>query len=278
MDRDERPENTEEEDRLLASLGQHLEPGSAEDGVLDEIAIRRLREGKLPPDQREALLAHLAQDDDAREAWAVASRPVPDEALTDRVTQAVLDQREAEGLALAPRTSNRIRVLRWGAIAAGVAIGLLLLPRLFDRTGPLPPEYSAELGGYLQQVRGDDDRPPEVPTYAAASTLEVSLRPSGALQSEVALTAWGLAPDGQLVGLRALGIEQHNGVFVIHGRADEVFGDLAGTWRLVFVLSPGPPGPAASWVQSQVDVLDTDGSTILPGNQRAVTLTVVYDP
>ena len=163
-------------------------------------------------------------------------------------------------------------------MAAGVLVGLLVLPRLLDRTGPLPPTYEAEFGGYMLDVRGDDDPPPDIPTYAATSTLEISLRPAATPTSDVALTTWGIAPGGEVVALTGLHTEQRNGVFVVRGQALEVLGQSAGTWRLVFVLSPEPPGPALSWVSGQVSADESDGLHDLPGNQRALVRTVIYQP
>ena len=278
MDRDERPVRDDAVDRLLASLAQHLETGDASRGELDEIAIQRLRKGDLSDEERDALLARLADDVDARQAWAESAKPMVDGDLTDRVTRAVLDQREAEGLPVVEPRPRRTVYLTWAAVAAGVLIGLLVLPRLFDRTGPLPPVYDAEFSGYMLDVRGDDDPPPDVPTYAATSRLEISLRPASPAESEVALTAWGIDPSGDVVALPGLTTDERNGVFVVRGQAVEVLGQAAGTWRLVFVLSPEPPGPALSWVTNQFSADDPDGVSELPGSQRAVIRTVIYQP
>ena len=277
---DQAPEEQpdEETDRLLAELGHLLEAGDAGAGELDELATERLRQGKLSPDERQTLLEHLARDADARQAWVEKARPAIGPQLAEKVTRAVLEQRRVEGL---PTTGvRRARTVAWIALAAGVALALLLGPRLLMRPGPVPPTYSARFSGDLQEFRGGDEYAAEVPTYAAASTLQVSLQPDTTHDEEVALAVAAIDPLGDAVMLAPLQVEQRNNVFSVSGDAGALFGNEAGTWRLVFVFSPAGGEPAQRWIlrRSWEIKAQPDGTQQWPGNRQVLIRSMVYEP
>ncbi len=266
------------DDQLLAELALLLPAGQAGQGELDEIALERLRRGKLSPDERATLLAHLAADDEAREAWVERARPVEDPELVDRVVASVLAQRQAEGLPAPGRRRPRLRTAAWAALAAGVVLALVLGIRLMSAPGAAPPAYQAGFSGQLQTLRGDPVAAAGLPVYAAASTVEVSLVPDQTPTDPVELTVAAVAPDGEALLATALHPELRNGVFRVRGPAGALFGDRAGDWRLVFVFSPEAHAPDESWLLRRAGGLGSDGPATWPGNRQVLVRTVRYEP
>jgi hypothetical protein len=266
------------DDQLLAELALLLPAGRAEQGVLDEVALQRLQRGQLSPGDRDELLAQLAADDDAREAWNERARPAGDPELVDRVVDSVLAQRLAEGLPAPAQRRPALRTAGWAALAAGVVLALVLGIRMLSSSGVTPPSYQAGFSGQLQTLRGDPVEPDGMPVYAAASTLDVSLVPQQTPAGPVTLTVAAVSPDGEALLPTTLLIEQRNGVFRVQGPAGSLFGDRAGDWRLVFVFSPEGHEPDEGWLLPRAEELGADGPTSWPGDRQVLVRSVRHEP
>jgi len=285
---DDRPPTTPE-DRRLAELGAASADDTPDPSRLDELALERLRRGKLDAAAREELLASLADDPAARAAWAErASDQLPlDDAQVDRIAAAVTEQRRAEGLPLGrPRRLRVARVAPWIAlVAAGIAV-VLVLPRIQVKPGPLPPPYELELSGQLAEFRGDEV-PLGVPAYSADSILQIALRPPAGAPALANLQVIPIAvgPDGHplvIEDAEAFTLQEREGVIVIRGPARSVAGDQAGSWRLFFVLSSRERAPALGPLERKAAQLAAagveDGAHEWPGGLRVVVGTFQYLP
>ncbi len=288
---DERPSTTpgvDDLDRQLADLGSATEDATPDPSLLDEIALQRLRRGKLGDEERGALLSRLVDEPAARAAWVErASEQLPlDDAQVDRVAAAVVGQRREAGLPLGRRRPRIALVAPWLALAAAVVAVALILPRVWVRPGPLPAPYQLELSGQLKEVRGDEV-PPGVPTYSADSTLTITLRPPAGTPALASLQVIPIAVDPAglplvLEDAEAFTLQEREGVIVITGLARAVAGDQAGTWRLICVLSSRERAPALGPLERRAaEVVAAgveDGSHEWPGGLRAVVGTFVYLP
>ncbi len=290
---DDRPEATpdlddEALDLRLAELGLLGDDSPADPSLLDQLAAEKLGRGKLSDEGREALIDQLAAEPAARVAWIEeADERLPlDDAQVDRIHGAVLAQRRAEGLGRGRSRPTFSRIVPWLALAAAIAAGAALLPRLWVREGPLPPPYTAELAGQLKDVRGDEV-PDGVPAYDANSTIEIILRPPADVPATPGLQVIAIAvdPDGRpfvVEDAEAFQLQQREGVIRIRGPARNIAGDQTGTWRLVCVLSgherPPALGPLERRAANVTAAGVEDGSHEWPGGLRAVVTTFAYVP
>ena len=288
---DERPPTTpgvDDLDRQLADVGSATEDAAPDPSLLDEIALQRLRRGKLGDEERETLLSGLIDEPAARAAWVErAGEQLPlDDAQVDRAAAAVLEQRRAAGLPLGRRRPRIAQVAPWLALVAAVVTVALVLPRVWVRPGPLPAPYQLELSGQLKEARGDEV-PPGVPAYSADSILTITLRPPPGTLALANLQVIPIAidPEGHplvIEDAEAFTLQEREGVIVITGLARAVAGDRAGTWRLICVLSsrerPPALGPLERRAAGVVAAGVEDGPHEWPGGLRAVVGTFVYLP
>jgi len=171
-------------------------------------------------------------------------------------------------------TPDKARVVRRAVpwlVAAAVVLGVLLVgPQLLLRGGgPVPGEYEVDFGG-------DGD----APAFASGETFEAVVSPVGAprLASVPQLTVGAVDPLGHPVVLAdRLRVQFEGGSFRVDGDVDELFGDQAGTWRLLFVLSPPGSEPAGDLVLRHGWEIKArpDGSVDWPGNRRVVIRSIV---
>ncbi len=278
----------EQLDRLLARVGR-ADPVPSGDGepALDELALRRLSQGTLDDRERERLIEQLASDRALREAWieSLEERIPLEQSLEGRLTEAVLRQRRGEGLPDLARAGTR-RTVTWLALAAGLALAVGIGAWLYgalQRGAPLPG-YTVELSGQLSDVRGDEPTAAAIPTYGAASTVQLRLFPdAGTPDGRLRVAA--VAPDGTVrrLGERdGLTIEEREGTYRVEGPAAALFGDEAGRWVLAGVLEPQGRAWSEAQLTQQVEALavgaDEPRSVAADGGRQIVVVPLDYTP
>ncbi len=292
-------------DRLLGQLGQ-LSPaadplpssGSPDHAPpIDELLLERLRQGRLGDEQRAELMARLAADPAARDAWVEGAEersPLEPEAV-DHIVGAIAEQREREDLPAAPTRAAMhpgLRVTTWVALAATIALLLLWGGSVYrHRSATTPPSYQLTLAGQLVDTRGTGAEAPDQstpPVFAQAGTLEITLRPEGAAEAPaMALQLAAMPPDGDarlFTEDDGLAIEQRNGVFVARAPIAELFGDQTGRRILLLVLGPEESrwseGRLLRWASESAAgaLASPDRSATGPGGHRLVVQEIDLQP
>lgn len=292
-------------DSLLGQLGQlisaadPLPPSTSQDreASIDELAIERLRQGQLDDEQRNQLLARLANDASARELWVEAAeeRGQLDPQFRDRIVATIVAQRASEGLTAPPSQAtgrSGLRIAGWVALAACVALVLLWGGTAYRQHNmPPAPAYGLTLSGQLVDTRGTgpaDQDVAEIPAFARAGTLELTLRPDGAQDAPpMTLHMCALAPDGELHRFTpqdGLIVELRNGVFVARAMADDLFAGQSGRWTLLLILEPEgsrwTPARRSRWARNSAPAaLAAAGhSWAGPGGRRLVVQEIDLQP
>lgn len=166
------------------------------------------------------------------------------------------------------------RALPWIALGVLVLLALLVGPQLLLRgSGPTPGDYDVVFPSAGQYEAG-------VPVYEPGQTFSAFLSPvDAAVQGAVPqLTVAAVDPLGHPVSIddRLRG-RTAGGTFDVEGDVTELFGEQAGTWRLLFVLSPGGARPADRLVQRHGWEIKArpDGTVDWPGGRRVVIRSIV---
>jgi hypothetical protein len=174
----------------------------------------------------------------------------------------------------------------WGQLAglvlvACVVLALLLLgPRLLLLRDSSPTAMEVSFDGQSRELPLDPAMTRGVPVYTAADPFEATLRPLIGEVEGAVLTVAAIDPLGHPVVLGAnagMDAAAADGGFVARGHAEELFGGIPGSWRLVFVVGPGVDDGAWMVANAWEIKARPDGSSGWPGGRRIEIRPVVYE-
>ncbi len=174
----------------------------------------------------------------------------------------------------------------WGQLAGLLFVGAVVLallvfgPRLLLQRDSAPTAMEVTFGGYSRELPLDLARTNGVPVYGPGDPFEAVLRPLIGEVEGAYLTVAAIDPLGHPTVLGADGALRawaEDGGFVVEGAAEDLFGGIPGTWRLVFVV--GPHEADGAWVVATGWEIKArpDGSSAWPGGRRIELRPVVYE-
>jgi len=231
---------TANEDRILREVGALAAEQQRFEG--EEALLRDYCEGRLSPAEVEKLEQRAVEDSEFQQRFE-AYRPLGVSARAGIADVLVRLQQDEAAASVRERASVGsglaqwrawLERLRWYSLPAAAAVALLiwwLLPVGPDG-GPALPAYDISARGGIRQVRGEAEQ--EIAKLAAGSELELTLRPSTAVEGKLAVAVFVVTPEGSQPVAAHAQLAASGAARLIIARS--AFGDLSGIVRLRVVI------------------------------------------
>lgn len=225
----------DDEDELLQALGRIAREDPARDPRWDAYAA-----GELSDDEVAQLQAQ-AQDSEEGRALLAAFTPLDQHVLGQVAAQAreaLAERRDEHAVPAALPPSRKGRV--WGPPLALAATVLLTIGVLFNQQQAVTPtglpDYSVQLSGQVQAVRGSRGDGDGVATFTTGNKLRIVLTPSTSVGGPVA-PVLALRHAGEVIALSAPSVRTSaSGAVLMEGIVGEGFSLPIGTSQLLVAI------------------------------------------